>query len=924
MTPEQWQQVDTLFHRALEVPADARARWLEAEAAENPEVLAEVLSLLESDAAGAGFGEGRLEPAVASMLGRNTPARVGPYRLVRELGQGGMGMVYLAERDDEQYKSEVAVKLVRRGLDTDLILNRFYRERQALARLQHPHIARLLDGSTTEDGLPYIVMEYVAGSRITDFCRERGLSVAQRLTLFLDVCKAVDYAHRQFVVHRDLKPGNILVTEAGEVKLLDFGICKLLQAQPQYGDQTMENAPAPLTPDYASPEQIKGDPITVASDVYSAAAVLYELLTGVKPHRIESYTIRGIERGICETEITRPSLAAADRAQARQLRGDLDNILLHALQKDPNRRYQSIAQFADDIRRYLDFKPVRARPDTFAYRAGKFVRRRRGLVAALAAIVVAVSAGFASSYRSARIANENLRLVRQLSNTFVFDVYDSVRELPGSTKARQLIVRTGLQYLDNLSRNASRDAELQRELAAAYRRIGDVQGDVMRANLGNTSEALKSYEKALSLLEAVLRGDAAHRDAQIERIKVHQRIGAIRAYTRNTSQALASYSTASRFAESLYASRPEDEEVGRLLANLQNSVAEVRRRSGDYSAARANHARALELLAPYLERHPEDQQLQSSIAETYSGIAICDVRMGRLKEALESLRESAARMERLIELDPVNASHQRELMFKYSHLGDVLGNPNLRSLGDAAGAAEAYGRMVDLARKLHEADPADQRARGDYGIALARAGAVIPVSNPQARIAAFRQALQLLEEVARANPDNLVNRVEISAIYNFLGDTYLSAGQSAEAARAYTTGLATAQPLLASGSGTVVTASLFMCRKLGELLAARGEREQSLALARRALELSTPGGPAAGKRSGDLQRILTPRGYAAMGLVYAALAAGPAGGAGDRSEARIWLDKSLAAYRELEKHQTFSAIHRREMHVVEQTMRRMK
>lgn len=919
MTPDQWRQVDTLFHRALELPKDERARWLEAEASGNPEVLAEVRSLLESDHAGAGFGVNHLEPAVASLLVGKTPVRVGPYRLVRELGQGGMGMVYLAERDDEQYKTEVAIKLVRRGLDTDLILHRFYRERQALARLQHPNIARLLDGSTTEDGLPYIVMEYVEGSRITDYCREHGLNVAQRLTLFLDVCKAVDYAHRQFVVHRDIKPGNILVNQAGEVKLLDFGICKLLQTQPQYGDQTVENTPAPLTPDYASPEQIQGAPITVASDVYSAAAVLYELLTGARPHQIESYTIRGIERGICETEIVRPSLAA-DRALARQLRGDLDNILLHALQKDPNRRYPSIASFADDIRRYLDYRPVHARPDTLAYRAGKFVRRRRGLVAALAAIILAVTAGLVSTARSARIANENLRLVRQLSNTFVFDVYDSVRDLPGSTNARQLIVRTGLQYLDNLSRNAAGDLELQRELAAAYRRIGDVQGDVLGANLGNTGEALKSYEKALSLLEAVLKSDPPHREAQIERITVHQRIGALRSYTRDSAQALASYTTASELAGRLFTRRPDDEEVGRLLADLENSAADVRRRSGDYAAARRNYVRALELLTPYEKSHPDDRRLQRSISETYSGIATCDVRLGRLKEALEGHREGTARMERLLAQDPANASYQRDLMFKYSHIGDVLGNPNLRSLGDTAGAAQAYGRTVELARKLHEADPADQRARADYGIALARVGAVLPASDPQARIATFRQALRLLEEVVRANPENVISRIEISAIHNFLGDSYLAAGQAGEAARAFSTGIEVAQPLLSSGSGTVVTGSLFMCRKLGELLARRGDREQSLSLARRALELSSPEGPAAAKRPPDLQRILTPRGFAAMGLVQATLARSAAGRPADRAEARNWLEQSLAAYRELEKHPSFSDLHRRELLVVEKAL----
>jgi serine/threonine protein kinase len=309
-----------------------------------------------------------------------TVVRVGPYRLVRELGRGGMGTVYLAERDDEEYQAQVAIKLVRRGMDTDLILNRFYRERQTLALLQHPNIARLLDGGTTAEGSPYIVMEFVEGERITSYCQDRNLSVARKLALFLNVCKAVSYAHRQFVVHRDLKPGNILVDRAGEVKLLDFGICKLLQSPSRETDATVDVGLVALTPDYASPEQIRGDPINVASDIYSLAAVLYELLTGVKPHKIDDYSLRGIERAICETEILRPSLACANKAVARQLKGDLDNILAVALDKDPRRRYESVDQFAEDIRRYLDHEPVKARPDSLRYRLGKFVRRRQGLV----------------------------------------------------------------------------------------------------------------------------------------------------------------------------------------------------------------------------------------------------------------------------------------------------------------------------------------------------------------------------------------------------------------------------------------------------------------------------------------------------------------------------------------------------------------
>jgi serine/threonine protein kinase len=429
MKGERWERVGELFDGAMEVAEGERERWVRAACGEDGELAEEVLSLLASDAEGEGFVAGQVAPAVAKLMEGGgllgAPVRVGPYRLVSELGRGGMGTVYLAERDDAQYQTQVAIKLVRRGMDTDLILHRFYRERQTLARLQHPHIARLLDGGMTEERLPYIVMEYVKGSRITEYCRERGLGVRARLELFLDVCDAVAYAHRQFVVHRDLKPGNILVDETGAVKLLDFGICKLLHAEAGGGEVTVEAGPAPLTPEYASPEQILGKPTNIASDVYSLGAVLYELLTGEKPHKIVDYSLRGIEKGICEAEIVRPG------ALARHLAGDLDTILMHALEKDPGRRYASIEQFAEDVRRHLTDQPVRARPDTVRYRVGKFLKRRKGLTAAAAAVLLTLLAGVAVSMQAARRANESLGLVRQLSNTFVFDVYDAVQELPG-------------------------------------------------------------------------------------------------------------------------------------------------------------------------------------------------------------------------------------------------------------------------------------------------------------------------------------------------------------------------------------------------------------------------------------------------------------------------------------------------------------
>jgi tetratricopeptide (TPR) repeat protein len=916
MTPERWKRAGELFHAALAEPAGRRRQWVENTCAGDPEMAAEVLSLLGSDAeAGPGYFERRMEPAVASLLSAardEAPARAGPYRLVRELGRGGMGTVYLGERDDEAYQTQVAIKLVRRGMDTDLILNRFYRERQTLARLQHPNIARLLDGGTTAEGHPYIVMEYVEGEKITTYCRERGLSIPARVRLFLDVCRAVEYAHRNFVVHRDLKPGNILVDATGAVKLLDFGICKLLPTPLESGDETMEAGPPLLTPDYASPEQIRGDRITVASDVYSLTAVLYELLTGAKPHRIEEYTLRGIERGICDGEIRVPSAACGIAGDARQLRGDLDTILLHGLQKEAERRYESVEQFAEDLRRYMAHEPIRARGDSAIYRLRKFVRRRRGALVAAVAVLMTMAVGVAASMRSARIANENVRLVRQLSNTFVYDVYDAVGDLPGATRARQIIVRTGLKYLEDLARGARGDAELQRELAAAYRRMGDVQGNVMGANLGNTADALASYGRALALLDEVARLQGEDRETARERIEIYRRIGGVREYAGDAAAALASYHDAEVISERLLAGYPDDRNVAWRLAELYIRSSHVRRRRAEYEDARKGYARAAELLSGKWSPNDPNGFVSRTVAAAYSGLAQCDAYLGRLRESLASHREVLRQREAAARAEPNSISVQRELMFAYSHAGDVLGNPNLPNLGDAAGAAEVYGRMIEVARRIHEADPADLRAKSDYGIALARFAAVLPPERSTTRIRLLRQAIALTRDVLRVNPDNASTRSDLALQLNFLGDALDLAGDRDGARATFREALSLIEPKLRSGTAAVVTASLQLCRKLGMLLAAGGQRSEALALGRRALEIADPAGPVMPGRPPEFQRSAAARSAGAMGHIYLA--------AGDAAEARSWLEKARGQYQAMEGRAGYTDTHRRELRATEKAL----
>jgi serine/threonine protein kinase len=413
MNPQRWQAVGELFDGALAVADGARDAWLDRASVGDAELRNEVLSLLASyNARPGGFVQHRIKTALAAFCAVNPapsqPVRVGPYRLIRELGRGGMGTVFLAERDDDQYQSQVAVKLVRTGMDTEFIFARFRRERQTLARLQHPNIARLLDGGTTDSGLPYIVMEYVDGPMLTLYAKRHLLNIPDRLRLFTSVCSAVEYAHRNFVIHRDLKPGNILVGAEGVPKLLDFGICKLLHAEASVTD----TAGALLTPAYASPEQVRGNAVTRLSDIYSLGVILYELLTEELPLSQEGNTFQAGDAGY-ERPIPLPSTRIKDKGKARQLSGDLDNIVMHALETEPERRYESAAQISDDLERYLANQPVHARPQTKTYLALKFIRRNRGKVIATAVVALALVAGLAIAWNEARLSRARLQAVYQ-------------------------------------------------------------------------------------------------------------------------------------------------------------------------------------------------------------------------------------------------------------------------------------------------------------------------------------------------------------------------------------------------------------------------------------------------------------------------------------------------------------------------------
>lgn len=516
-----WEWVNELFSKAVELDPTEREKFLVEACAGNSALRTEVESLLEFDQGNEHFIEAPafvFDPNfVAAAFDQHDPVamdRIGPYRVVKEIGRGGMGAVYLAKRDDEAFRKRVAIKLVKRGLDTEDILRHFRHERQILASLDHPNIAKLLDGGTTNDGRPYLVMDYVEGTPLKLYCDEQGLKTEDRLRLFLAVCSAVQYAHQNLIVHRDLKPSNVLVTIDGVPKLLDFGIAKLLDAGNDGQESHTVTQLGVMTPEYASPEQVRGEQVTTATDVYSLGVLLYELLTGRRPYRITSRRPEDVGRVICEQEPLKPSTALQDELTARsgdgrfgaptkdgessrpsvsQLKGDLDNIALMALRKEPLRRYASVAQFADDIQRHLDGLPVTARTDTIRYRTSKFIQRHKLGVTAAAIVVIALAAGFTLAIWQAKVASEQRdRALAEAGkaeqlNRFLREMLSSADPGAGGKDVTVALV------LNEAAKRVQTEFEDQPETAAA-----------LRSTIGMTYLGLGLYDEAEPHLRSAL------------------------------------------------------------------------------------------------------------------------------------------------------------------------------------------------------------------------------------------------------------------------------------------------------------------------------------------------------------------------------------------------------------------------------------
>lgn len=724
MTPERWLHVKDLFHRALERDPAERAAYMAVEAGGDSELFDEVQSLLSAHETA---GESLERPAVD--LNAQFPVDestvpgvgryVGPYRLLREIGWGGMGAVYEALREDEEFRKRAAVKIVRREMASEAILVRFRLERQILAGLDHPHIAALFDGGMTADGRPWFAMELVEGQPIDEYCRAQHLTVRERVSLFLEVCEAVEYAHRNLVVHRDLKPGNILVTADGRPKLLDFGIAKLVgEENAAPGSRLTRAGDLLLTPDYASPEQVCGGPITTASDVYSLGVILYELLAGTRPYQLEGKPLQDIVRTITDHEPRRPSDAIAqDDSSAgadgvgtrlrRQLTGDLDSIVLMAIRKEPDRRYSSVEQLREDLQRYLEGRPVLARQGSTTYRFRKFIVRHAAAVSGVTLLFLVLAGGVVSTLLQARRAEaeraraeERFNDLRGLATSVLFEIHDSIADLPGATAARSLLVERGLEYLNRLSRQSDDDPSIQREVAAAYIRLGMVQGQPTNANLGDLSGARQSHLLALST------------------------------------------------AQRLLARNPDDIEARRTEALAYEKLSDIDVHVGDLSAAVAHGRAALESWRRVSEKTTD--RMGAVLPLVISHIKLGDMlgnpvfpNRGDPSGAMTAYQNALRMIEALPAEARTNARVRRYTSILYERVGEI------HMLGARNGPAmSAYRSSFEIRQKLLSENPTNRDAIRDMGVAHEKLCGMLLATNQANRAGPdCRQALEMYERL---------------------------------------------------------------------------------------------------------------------------------------------------------------------------------
>ncbi len=715
-----WRDLEDIFDAVCLLDDDARRTVLDARCNGNAELRGEVERLVRA------YDEERTAQREARSAA--TSRRFGAWQTVRLLGRGGMGEVWLAQRADGEHEQQAALKILSPYLAAPDSLKRFRRERQLLARLEHPNIARLLDGGMSPQGEPYLVMEYVEGVRLDRYCDSGNLPVRTRLELMIKVCAAVNSAHQYLVVHRDLKPGNILVTAEGEPKLLDFGIAKVLDSEASL-EQTATNSVF-LTPMYTSPEILRGEPATVASDVYSLGVVLYELLSGHRPFEASKLGPAGLMQAVTAAD---PPPPGVDR--------DLDSITIKALARHPEDRYGSAAQFADDIERYLEGLPVAAVARSRVYVARKFVRRNRVAVAASAVLLLSLAAGLAGTLWQARVAQrerdnaeQRFNDARKLANYLLFDLYDSVRTVPGTLPMQADMARRALQYLDRLAATKNNDPALRQELAEGYLKLGTVFGIHPGSGdrLGDTAQAIASDRKALAIIEPLVK------------------------------------------------ERPTSLAARRTLAAVQEQLGGALTMAGQYDQGFAGLRKAAEAFEQIAAAHPHDARAWRDAGTAwYSFGKLLSEKSGYItfnaEAPLSYLRKAVTEFETALRIDAADPATIKLLAACYESIGRINSTPN------PSQGIQDYSTALNLLARLPESEQQTVDVRQMRAMMLVHVGwDQGQLNDLNAGLASVEQAVPVLDALAAADPENTGAAYRRFDAYRSLGLIHGYAGHPAE------------------------------------------------------------------------------------------------------------------------------------------------
>jgi non-specific serine/threonine protein kinase/serine/threonine-protein kinase len=766
-----WNKIKRVFGEVIEAPVETRVEELRKKCNGDDALYAEVLSLIDASSEPDNIIDNNVIDLAAKVTVPEpdySQRRFGNYRIIREIGSGGMGSVFLAERDDGEFSMQVALKIVRQSIADSEVIARFKQERQILASLHHPNIAVLHDGGLSDKGEPYLAMEYIEGETLTDYCRERALSITERLQLFLKICSAVTYAHRNLVIHRDIKPTNILVTSSGEPKLLDFGLAKAFETD---SSQT-QTAYRAFTPAYASPEQIIGRPVSTASDQFSLGVVLFELLSGTKPFDFDGMAVDQMIDSFQSGEVRSPSIAIRDEGALAALgtptvtvSRDLDNITLKALRKEPERRYGSVEALAEDIERHLEGRPVNARPSTFGYLASRFVSRHKASVAAALLVIIAVVAALVVSMWQTTIARSErdraerrFQEVRRLSNSLLFEIAPKMERLPGSVEARELLVVRALEYLDGLAAESLSDPTLQAELAQAYQKVGDLQGNPKMPNLGDLAGAIASYEKSKTILENLPqtfehRTTLASTFHELAKIRFAQR--EINSSLQNSEAAIVVY-------RALAAEAPESADITKDLLNTEIEHAHTYAINNQYEIAIPLYRRALNDLAGMDRNDPEIKRLLAL------GTSYLSNGLSWNGQQIEAETENATAVELADSLRtdyPNDSNVQRTVLDIFT-----LASSTFETIKNDL-SLDFAEKALAVARDSAKADTADTQARQNLATALSRYGIILTLVNRTPE--GFRnlhEAEDIMLELIRREPRNRTYQDDLGTLYTRFGD----------------------------------------------------------------------------------------------------------------------------------------------------------